>query len=121
MFLGMDIKFREDQDMEVIMKDYLMEAINNFLDDIVKSSITPAAKNLFDVNDDDEKLSAQRSDNFHSITCKLLYVAQRARPDILLPITFLCTQVSKSNVKDWGKLKRVLQYLGGTLDLVLIL
>lgn len=120
-FLGMHIKFLENRNMEVLMKDYLKESIDEFLDDIVKSSVTPAAKNLFDVNDDDERLSTKRSDNFHSITCKLLYVAHRGRPDILLPITFLCTRVSKSNVKDWEKLKRVLQYLRGTLDLVLTL
>jgi len=120
-FLGINIKFLEDRNMELLMKDYLKEAIDEFLDDIVKSSVTPAAKNLFDVNDNGEKLSTERSDNFHSITWKLLYVAQRARPDILLPITFLCTRVSKSNVKDWEKLKRVLQYLRGTLDLALIL
>jgi Reverse transcriptase (RNA-dependent DNA polymerase) len=34
--------------------------------------------------------------DFHSVVAKLLYVSLRARPDILLAVSFLCTRVSKS-------------------------
>jgi hypothetical protein len=46
---------------------------------------------------------------------KLLYVAIRARVDLLLPVAFLCTRVSKSTVQDQSKLKRVLEYIKGTM------
>jgi len=105
-FLGMHLNFRADKNLEIKMKDYLIEATNDFGEDIVKSSITPAASKLFETHDNAERLDAQRSDTFRSVVCKLLYMAQRARPDILLPITFLCTRVvSVSNVMDWAKLK----------------
>jgi len=56
------------------------------------------------------------ADKFHRIVAKLLYVTKRARVDILLAIAFLCTRVADPDVHDWKKLKRVLQYLRGTLD-----
>jgi len=54
---------------------------------------------------------------FHSTTAKLLYLSKRARPDILLPVSFLTTRVQSPNKDDWGKLQRVLKYLNGTRDL----
>ena len=37
--------------------------------------------------------------------------------DLLLAIGFLCTRVSKSTTQDQRKLKRLLEYIKGTLDL----
>ena len=45
-----------------------------------------------------------------------MYVIKRARVDILLAIAFLCTRVVTPDIQNWKKLKRVLQYLRGTLD-----
>jgi hypothetical protein len=58
---------------------------------------------------------------FHSIVDKLLYVSTRARMDILLTVVFLCTRVSKSTLEDKNKLRRLLQYIRGTIDLGYIL
>jgi len=52
---------------------------------------------------------------------KLLYVSQRARPDIALLIAFLCTRVTRCTTEDEGKILRVLHFLNGTLDDELIL
>jgi hypothetical protein len=46
-----------------------------------------------------------------------LYIALRGRPDIMLPVSFLCTRVGKASIQDDEKLLRVLKYLKGTLDL----
>jgi hypothetical protein len=61
-------------------------------------------------------LSPHEADIFHSVTAKLLYVAIRARMDILLPVGFLGTRVSKSTVDDQHKLRRLLEYIKGTMD-----
>ena len=55
------------------------------------------------------------------MVCKLLYVALRGRPDILLAVVFLASRVSKATIQDQAKLKRLLEYLYGTYDLPLIL
>ena len=41
----------------------------------------------------------------------LLYIVIRARPDLETEISFLCTRVSKNDVDDWKKLKRVLLWV----------
>ena len=55
------------------------------------------------------------------MVCKLLYVALRGCPDILLAVVFLASCVSKATIQDQAKLKRLLEYLYGTYDLPLIL
>jgi hypothetical protein len=103
------------------MKDYVEEAISDFGEDITKSATTPAKRDLFEVNEASEELTNEKSEVFHSVVAKLLYVSKRGRLDIQLVITFLCTRVSCSTKQDWEKLKRVLMYLRGTLDEFLIL
>jgi hypothetical protein len=76
---------------------------------------------LFDVDEDATKLKTEQKEIFHRITAKLLFVSRRGRPDIQLPIAFLCTRTTKSDIDDWKKLKRLLQYLHTSVDLTLTL
>jgi hypothetical protein len=115
-FLGMHIKFHDDGTVSIKMKDYIKEAIADFGEDITRSAATPATRKLFEIDETSEVLSVGDSEIFHSVTAKLLYVSKRSRLDIQLAIAFLCTRVSCSTDKDWLKLKRVLEYLRGTLD-----
>jgi len=119
-FLGMNIKFRDDGAFTILMKDCLEEPIEEFGENIVGSTISPAQKGLFTVYSNSELLDESRSKRFQSITVKL-YVSNRARVDLKLVIAFLCTRVSKSTIQDWAKLKRVLLYIKGTLDMPRIL
>jgi hypothetical protein len=115
-FLGMDIHFLTNGTVSVKMKDYIKEAMANFGENITRNATTPAKRNLFDTGETDKRLSQDDSEVFHSIVAKLLYVSKRSRLDIQLATAFLCTRVSCSTKKDWAKLKRVLEYLRGTLD-----
>jgi Reverse transcriptase (RNA-dependent DNA polymerase) len=114
-FLGMKINFQNNQTVRINMEQYINEAIIDFQEDVSIGVTTPANKNLFELNVDAPRLRKDKSDLFHSIVAKLLYVAKRGRPDILLAIAFLCTRVSCSTTEDWGKLKRLLQYLNRTI------
>ncbi len=58
---------------------------------------------------------------FHSTVAKLLFLAKRGRPDILLAVSFLTKRVKAPDEDDWKKLIWVLSYLRGTLDLSLTL
>jgi hypothetical protein len=86
---------------------------------VSKSVTTPAQKHLFDIDESSPLLSTKEAEAFHSVVAKLLYVAIRAQPDILLAVSFLCTRVSKSTQQDQQKLLRLLQDIRGTLDLTL--
>jgi Reverse transcriptase (RNA-dependent DNA polymerase). len=120
-FLGMKIVLHENRTVSIDMKSYVKEAIANFGEDITKNVTTPATRCLFTVRDDSPTLDQERADNFHSIVAKLLYICKRCRLDIQNAIAFLTTWVSKPDEDDWKKLKRLLQYLRGTLDDKLIL
>ena len=115
-FLGMKIRYTEERTAIITMKDYLKEAITGSGLDITKTASTPANGNLFKIDDKSPLLDSGRAEIFHSVVAKLLYVALRARVDILLPIAFLCTRVSKSTLQDEAKLKRVLEYIACTME-----
>ena len=58
----------------------------------------------------------EKLETFHSVVAKLLYLSKRGRLDIQLAFVFLCTRVAPSTEEDWAKLRRVLEYLHGTVD-----
>ena len=64
-----------------------------------------------------ETTSEVRMDMFHHIVEQLLYISKRVRVDIDLAVSFICTRVSRSTEEDWIKLRRLLQYILGTIDM----
>jgi hypothetical protein len=50
---------------------------------------------------------------------QILYLSQRARPDLRLAVASLGRRVVKCNEDDWKKLGRVIKYLPDTIDLPL--
>ena len=122
-FLGMDIEFKRGKEagkVSIGMKKHILKAIDMFLDDITRDAATPATPYLFK-NRGAKDLDEKRADNFHSVTALLLFISRRSRLDIQTAVAYLCTRVAKPNEDDWKKLKRVLQYLRGSIDLVLTL
>ena len=118
-FLGMNIKFK-DKNLEISMKKHTKKAIDMFKEDILQNAATPAASYLFDERES-PVLEEDDADNFHSVVASLLYISRRCRLDIQTAVAYLCTRVAHPTQDDWGKLRRVLQYLRGTLDLTLII
>jgi hypothetical protein len=91
----------------------IMIQVDNKLS-VTRQVVTPAKKDLFEIDESSKRLPKVESEVFHSVVAKLLYVALRARPDILLPVSFLCTRVAISTTQDQLKLLRLLEYLNGT-------
>ena len=118
-FLGMEIIF-QDKKVSVSMKKHVLKAINSFNEDLIRDAATPATNHLFKVRDV-PKLDEKKAENFHSVTAQLLFIGNRCRLDIKMAVAFLCTRVSEPDEDDWKKLRRVLQYLRGTIDLKLTL
>jgi hypothetical protein len=116
-FLGMNLCFKSNRTVTVQMKDYLQESIDESGLCIAHEAATPAKGSLFDVDSESTSLEGEEFEVFRSVVAKLLYVATRARLDILLPVAFLCTRVTKSTKQDQAKLKRVLEYVKGSIDL----
>jgi hypothetical protein len=102
------------------MRKYIHDCIQGFLeeepDEKLRQVNTPATNNLFEIRD-----SGKMDKDFYSTVAKLLFVAKRAHPDILLTVSFLTTRVSNPDNDDWKKLVRLPAYLKNTGELLLIL
>ena len=118
-FVGMLFDFTQPGVVRVDMPKYIEDAISGL--ESATPAETPAALDLFAVDESAELLATPAKDDFHSRVAKLLYLAKRTRPDILLPTNFLCTRVLRPTVQDWKKLMRIYKYLLGTKNLCIYL
>ena len=83
---------------------------------------TPASAHLFQVNSQSpQHLDQETADSFHTLVAKLLFLSKRGRPDIQLPVSFLCTRVKHPDTDDYRKLGRVIKCLRNTESMVLTL
>lgn len=112
----MDMDYSTAGVVGISMLKHIDGILEDFPELITKSARTPHTDNLFKVRDPEEAvyLSEEMALAFHSTVASLLFVACRARRDIQTPVAFLTTRVKKPDNDDWGKVKRVLQYLKGT-------
>ena len=123
-FVGMDFKFPGDGKVEISMKEYLRECLETYLEndsEITEKCVTPGKHDLFKTDNDSKELDEQKAEIFHHLVAKLMYVSKRARLDIDLVVSFLCTRVANPTEQDWQKLRRLLGYIGGTIDMVRIM
>ena len=103
------------------MSDYLKECIKDIDEPINSSATTPATKDVFMVDENEEILDLAKAKKFHSIVAKLLCISKRARLSLQYVVGFLTTRVQAPNKSDWRKLRRTLLYINGTIDMVRIL
>ena len=113
-FLGIGIKIRKDGLVAIEQHKHIEESLKTFGPTFTHYVSSPCAQHLWHVNDKAEKLSVEDSELFHSVVEKLLHITKRSRPDIETAVAFLITRVSKSDVDDWKKLKRVMTWLRQT-------
>jgi hypothetical protein len=117
-YLGMHLKI-EDGSITVSMVAYLRGVLDEL--GVTGKVTTPATADLFNPGVAGRALSEMEGKKFHTVVAKLLYLAKRTRTDILLAISYLCTRVKAPTAGDQAKLERVLKYLNGTSEHVLVL
>ena len=121
-YLGMKINFEIPGKVQFIMEDYVKTVLEESPADMSGEAATPAANHLFETNSNSPTLlDKDKSELFHHITAKLLFLCKRARPDIQTAVAFLCTRVKAPDVDDYKKLARVIKYLRGTVNMPLTL
>ena len=69
-------------------------------EDMEGGSATPVAHHLFDIAEDSTKLSQADTDLFHHLVAQQLHLSKRARTDIQLSVSFLCTRVRGPDIDD---------------------
>ena len=120
-YLGMTIDFSIVGKVMITMIDMIEKMLDDIPDDMNGVKNSPAQEHLFKVNEDGIRLSEDKRVIVHKNTAKLLFISQRARPDVQTATSFLCTRVKEADTDDYKKLARVMQYLRGTKYLPLIL
>jgi hypothetical protein len=114
-YLGMNFNFKVKDEISVTAKGYTDEVLR--LHQTTGTVISPANDDIFKVNDNLPLLNDHQQGQMRSSVHKLLYLASRTRPDISVPVNFLCTRVLNYTLEDKFKLNRVLKYLNGTKNL----
>jgi hypothetical protein len=106
----------------ITMIDYIKMICMDLPKDMIGSAATPAANHLFRTDDENAApLDKDRADLFVHLTMQLLFLSQRACPDIRTVVSFLCGCIQQPNNHDYRKLSRVMKYLQSTIDLPLVL
>jgi hypothetical protein len=122
-YLGMIFDFLQEGKVMVNMIEYIKSIIADFPEEIVSTRTRPAADHLFTVRDESlsKPLPEEQARAFHHASGQLLFLSARARRDIQLAMAFLTMKVRCPDKDNWGKVKKVLGYLKGTLNMPLIL
>ena len=122
-YLGMIFDFLPKGKVMVTMMEYIKNIIKDFPEEIIGTKSSPVADYLFTVRDPSlaKVLPEEQVKAFHRTTVQLLFLSARARWDIQPATAFLTTRVRSPDNDDWGKVKRVLINLKGTLYMPLIL
>jgi hypothetical protein len=119
-YLGMTLNFSTPDQAKILMVDYIEEMLEEMPSEMEGEAPTAATNHLFQVNEKDPvMLEDDRATMFHHNVAKLLFLCNRARPNIQTAIAFLCTRVKGPNNDDYKKFIRVMRYLRGTAKMPL--
>ena len=94
-YLGMFLDVSSGKYCEMTMSKYIDDLVSDVGVDGERAADSPASTALFDTPTS-ELLCEKDRELFHRHVARLLYLATRVRPDVLLAVTFLCSRVALS-------------------------
>ena len=98
------------------MDSYIIEAIDEFPEEMMNTIKTPAGNQLLKVDDECVKLCERDRIISHQLVAELLFLSKRVRPNIHPTIKFLTTRVQNPDKDEWKKLRRVLSHFDATIN-----
>lgn len=112
-YLGLNIHRSDDGKVKISQRTFILSLLKKFGMDMCKTVETPSSlKKLTTGNGEAEY-------PFQSLVGSLMFLAVNTRPDIAFVTSYLSQFNTKFNKEHWLELKRVLQYLRGTIDYAL--
>jgi len=90
-YLGQKFDFSIKGECYVTMEEYFSAALDDY--GVAGTRATPAADDLFTVDEDSKCLDTTKAAQFHSRVAKMLWPAVRCRPDVLVAVSFLAGRV----------------------------
>jgi len=118
-YLGMKLDFSRPKLALVTMQKYIEDLVVETA--TTGTARTPAGEDLFEIDVNATPMDKNEAKSFHRVVAQCLYLACRARPDILCSTIFLTTRVQVPTAEDRHKLTRLLKYLNGTKELGIML
>ena len=118
-YLGALFDFSEEGMVHVSMPHMTQQLIED--SGITGTAATPAATNLFDIDNDSPLLNDDEKKYFHSFVHRVMYLANRINGECLVACAFLSSRVQSPTIQDHGKLQRLLKYLAANPNLRLTL
>jgi hypothetical protein len=121
-YLGLTLDFSNPGEVTLTMIDYIKAVLHDAPEEMRGRAVTPAASHLFQVNSvNPVYLGEEKAEIYVRIVMQLLYLSQRARPDIRTAVSFLSSRTQQPDEDDYKKLTRVVKYLHSTVDMPLVL
>ena len=123
-YLGMNMDYESQEGaLQVYLIPCAKKCINNFPEEIRITSSSPAGDYLFNIREDntDRIIPGEQAQHFRHSGAQLLFLSMRNRPYLQTAVAFLTTHVKQPDEDIWGKLKRELNYLKGTLHMKITL
>ena len=114
-YLGMTFDFSTRGKVKITMDGYVDDMLCRY--NVRGSTTSPATEQLFQIDEDSDRLDEQQLSDFHSKVATLLYLTKRVRPDCLCATIFLTSRVLCATVEDGRKLDRLLKYINGTREM----
>ncbi|KNZ63499.1 hypothetical protein VP01_1135g2 [Puccinia sorghi] len=120
--LGMKFE-KKDNKIQLSLPNHIQHGLEELGLQEAKTSSTPLTPNLKlrDASDDDHARFKKLNINYRSAIGLLNHIAQLARPDISFAVSSLARYSVKPGMTHWHEVKKVWQYLKGTINLKLTL
>jgi Reverse transcriptase (RNA-dependent DNA polymerase) len=118
-YLGMVLDFTLAGEAKVTMAGYTDEVLK--CSGILGTARTPGTDGLFEVRDTAPTVPEEVRVWFHRSVAMILYMAKRARPELLTAVSYLATRVTKCDGDDVDKLMRLVKYIRATRDMGMVL
>ena len=115
-YIGMTFTFNRDKKtVGVSMSNYVDELMSKY--NVTGKSKYPCSEQLFELDEQSPHLDNKQKEEFHSAIASVLFLAKRARPDLLLTTSFLTTRIQQPTEDDYKKLYKMLRYINTTRHL----
>ena len=115
-YLSMVFEYnRENNTVNITMPTYAKKIVDSYESREKGNPLTPHTPTLFKIQES-TKLNSEDQGKFHSTVMRIMYYAQRVRPDILCTVNFLSTRtrLGTTTLEDKDKLIRLVQFLNNT-------
>ena len=110
-FLDVDINYIGGVKVAVSTPHHVGKALEYFGETLKGKVVNPTTSQLFTITSEGKELDDLKKYRYHSITNKILWIMKRSRPYLETAVYFICPRVPCPTEEDWGKLRRVLNYL----------